>query len=113
MSDGISELPPRKQFLQKLENVFLARATDGRMFELTLKAIEEHDLTETHEKFSVIFRGPLDMPPEQGMYSLKSEDIGSFDVFLVPISRNENGLDVEAVFNLVHQPKAGPRSANA
>lgn len=51
------------------------------------------------ERFSLFFRGPLDNFLKQGTYSLSHERMGSLDIFLVPLSREETGYSYEAVFN--------------
>jgi len=51
------------------------------------------------ERFSVFFRGPLDAFLQQATYSLNHEKMGSFDIFLVPLAREEKGYSYEAVFN--------------
>ena len=51
------------------------------------------------ERFSVFFRGPLNAFLRQATYSLSHEKMGSFDIFLVPLAREEKGFSYEAVFN--------------
>ena len=51
------------------------------------------------ERFSLFFRGPLDAFLQQATYSLSHEEMGSFDIFLVPLGREEKGYSYEAVFN--------------
>lgn len=51
------------------------------------------------ERFSLFFRGPLDTFLQQATYSLSHEKMGSLDIFLVPLSREEKGYSYEAVFN--------------
>lgn len=57
------------------------------------------------ERFSAFFRGPGDRYLPQASYPLEHEVMGTFDLFLVPISRDEKGLRYEAVFNYF-KPKA-------
>jgi hypothetical protein len=51
------------------------------------------------ERFSAFFSGPADSFLPQGSYSLEHDGMGSFDIFLVPLARNEKGCRYEAVFN--------------
>jgi hypothetical protein len=51
------------------------------------------------ERFSVFFRGPSDRFLPQQTHTLEHEAMGSFDLFLVPLKRDENGFTYEAVFN--------------
>lgn len=50
------------------------------------------------ERFSVFFEGPGNILP-QAVYPLEHEQMGKFEIFLVPISQNERGFRYEAVFN--------------
>ena len=49
--------------------------------------------------FSLLFRGPLELPLPQQIYAFEHGQLGQFDVFIVPIKRDANGLYYEAVFN--------------
>ena len=49
--------------------------------------------------FSVVFRGPRDAPLPQRIYRMEHAEIGVFDIFLVPIGPDEEGLLYEAIFN--------------
>ncbi len=48
--------------------------------------------------FSIVFRGPGDVLLPQRIYRMEHEEIGVFDLFLVPIGPDEEGLRYEAVF---------------
>jgi hypothetical protein len=49
--------------------------------------------------FSIVFRGPNDVPLPQRIYSMEHPHIGAFDLFLVPIGPDGKGMRYEAVFN--------------
>lgn len=51
------------------------------------------------ERFSVFFSGPGDCYLPQKTYSLEHDRMGAFDIFLVPIGRDGEGYNYEAVFN--------------
>ena len=51
------------------------------------------------ERFSAFFRGPNDRYLGQSLYSIDHERMGTFDLFLVPVGRDEKGFRYEAVFN--------------
>ena len=51
--------------------------------------------------FSLLFRGPLEPPLPQQIHPFEHDQIGQFDLFIVPIKRDANGLYYEAVFNRV------------
>src|ERR1041385_1994753 len=55
------------------------------------------------ERFSAFFRGPGDHFLQQKMYSFNHEQMGAFELFLVPVSQDQSGLRYEAVFNYFKQ----------
>lgn len=66
--------------------------------------VELHNITGPgvrgqQETFTLVFRGPLEVELEQGLYTLVHEQIGQFDLFLVPFARKPDGMRYEAVFN--------------
>ena len=101
MSDIACALPTREQFFEQVGSTFGTTLPDGRRADLILARLEDHVSTATHQNFSLIFHGPVDMPREQGIFALTNEAIGTMDLFLVPISANTDELELEAVFNLV------------
>ena len=86
-------------FSQHLNSKFSVEREAAAPLELEL--IEARDLGSTprHEQFSLMFRGPLDSPLAQNVYSFEHQQLGAFEVFIVPIGRDQNGLNYEAVFN--------------
>lgn len=56
-------------------------------------------LTEGQRKpFSLTFRGAKDQPLEQGIYELNHDEIGSQELFLVPVAEDDENRYYEAVF---------------
>ena len=47
--------------------------------------------------FSLTFRGPAESPLPQATYGLEHADLGAFDLFIVPIGRDDGGMIYEAV----------------
>jgi hypothetical protein len=74
---------------------------DERLEPHALDLIELADghSTPRQEQFSLRFRGDRKQVFPQRIYPMKHEVIGSFELFLVPIGRDENGTFYEAVFN--------------
>ena len=48
--------------------------------------------------FALVFRGPLEPILPQRIYRFEHDSLGAFDVFIVPIGRDESGMHYEAVF---------------
>jgi hypothetical protein len=49
--------------------------------------------------FSIVFRGPLEPVLPQRIYTFRNERLGSFELFIVPIGRDDGGMRYEAVFS--------------
>jgi hypothetical protein len=49
--------------------------------------------------FSLVFEASDDRAAEQGNYRLRHAEIGTIDIFLVPIAEGETGLMFEAIFS--------------
>jgi hypothetical protein len=66
-----------------------------------VELVEAHDLGSTprQEQFSLVFRGPQEQRLEQAIYRFEHEEIGAFDLFIVPIKQGQDGFYYEAVFN--------------
>lgn len=90
-----------KEFSKHVNTKFRVAIEEPIELELTevkgylSKAHEETGM----ERFSAFFRGPANRYLAQQTYSIEHEQMGAFDLFLVPVSRDESGLRYEAVFN--------------
>jgi len=98
MSASLTE----KEFSQHLNTKFQLKLDDQEV-ELELVGVKGY-LPQAHEqtgmeRFSVFFDGPGNTRLAQRLYSLAHEQMGEFEIFLVPISGNEKGFRYEAVFN--------------
>lgn len=49
--------------------------------------------------FSLTFQAPPEVRPVQGLYRLEHEELGTLEMFLVPVAGDQQGTDFEAVFN--------------
>jgi Domain of unknown function (DUF6916) len=97
MADG--ELTEAR-FNENLNTTFLLTSGEGRV-ELELVEVKRYSKDEqpSMERFSIYFRGPAEPLLPQQTYSLEHERMGTLDIFIVPISRNETAVRYEAVFN--------------
>ncbi len=72
-----------------------------------LKLVEVHGESsgmpkaEGQERFALYFVGPGESFLPQKSYPVRHEQIGDFEIFLVPIAREADGFRYEAVFNRV------------
>jgi len=90
-----------EEFSKHLNTKF--RVVNEEPIELELTEVKGY-LSKAHEqtgmeRFSAFFRGPADRYLRQQTYSMEHEQMGAFELFLVPVSRDESGLRYEAVFN--------------
>jgi len=49
--------------------------------------------------FSLVFAGPLQQFLSQRTYHFEHEKLGAFDLFIVPIGKDQNSFQYEAIFN--------------
>lgn len=98
-SEQSVELPSKEQFSAMVDSTFVTQTSDGREVNFQLFKVREGASTKYQESFSLMFRTPLDVPPEQGMFELKNSAFGRISLFLVPIRQEEGHLVFEAVFN--------------
>ena len=90
-----------KEFSQHLNSTFLITFTDGEI-ELRLVEVKGYvpgaNEESGMERFSIFLDGARVCLP-QGVYRLKHEQMGELDIFLVPVSAEQDGFRYEAVFN--------------
>ena len=48
--------------------------------------------------FSLLFLGPRDPILPQRIYRFDDEQLGAFEMFIVPIGRDDRGVEYEAIF---------------
>jgi hypothetical protein len=90
-----------EEFTKHLNTRF--RVTSEQPLELELTEVKGY-LSKPNEesgmeRFSAFFYGPGDRYLRQRVYALEHDVMGAFELFLVPIARDEKGLRYEAVFN--------------
>jgi hypothetical protein len=73
----------------------------GAACSLTLTQIVIHSQTARHEAFSLFFHGPAAPFLGQGIQKLNHATLGELDIFLVPVAREQDGYQYEAVFNQI------------
>ena len=48
--------------------------------------------------FSIVFRGPQEPLLPQSIYPFEHAELGAFEIFIVPIGRDADGVRYEAIF---------------
>ena len=54
---------------------------------------------DAERSFSLLFRGPIEIPFEQQTVTLRHPALGEFAIFLVPVAQDEHGRQYEAIYN--------------
>ncbi len=61
---------------------------------------EQYNSSIRRDPFSILFRGPADVPLDQGMYRIEHDEMGVIEtLFMTPIGADQKGRYYEAVFN--------------
>ena len=82
---------------------FRLLAGDSGAVELELVEVGQLQSTTRQESFAIQFRGPAAFVLPQRTYPLEHAALGTLEIFLVPIRRDEQGVYYEAVFNRLIQ----------
>lgn len=90
-------LPSYEEFVNNQNSHFNVILPDRNESILLLSEVTEKRTSKYQEQFSLFFAGKEFLP--QAIYSLKHDILGNFDLFLVPVEKNEKGFLYEAVFN--------------
>lgn len=89
----------KASFAENMNTRFRAVLQDSTVIEMELIEVVDGRSTPRQEQFSLIFRAAQNAPVEQRIYRLEHDTLGSGDLFLVPVSRDDQGLYYQAVFN--------------
>jgi len=99
-------------FLENLESKFRLQLDGSDQVELELVEVSERKAARRQEMFSIEFccRSSVVLP--QRIYRLEHDKLGQFDLFLVPIRKDDHGVYYEAVFNRMLKDSASSGSAS-
>ena len=86
-------------FIENLNTTFALEHPHWGTVIVELVHVSELRETPRQRMFSLVFRGPVEQPLEQGLYPISHEKMGAESLFLVPIGREADGFHYEAVFN--------------
>jgi hypothetical protein len=101
----MDETPGRDAFAGCLNERFQVLEAQPEAIELELYEVSELKEFPGTRTFSIVFRGPAARFLPQHTYRLRHPRLGELDLFLVPVGRQGENIQYEAVFNrLVQQP---------
>ena len=86
-------------FAPHLHSVFQVEVEPGTFLPFELTEVERGPAHPRVLMFSLMFRGPADPVYPQRVYRLRHAVLEEMDLFLVPVGRQEKGVNYQAVFN--------------
>lgn len=92
-----------EEFSKNANTKFQVQADENTQVEVDLIAISELKLYPQQEEFALEFRGPLNMFLGQGVHSFSHDQMGNFELFIVPIKQDGQGFYYEAIFNRIRE----------
>lgn len=90
-------------FSQHAGSKFQVQVDENTGVELELVDVSEIKLYPRQEEFTVVFRGPSDAFLDQGPRPFSHDQMGRFELFIVPIRQDAQGFYYEAVFNRLRE----------
>lgn len=90
-------------FSQHVNTKFQVQVEENTDVELELTEISELKVYPQQEEFTILFRGPSDAFLGQGVRSFTHDQMGQFDLFIVPVRQDGEGFYYEAVFNRIRE----------
>lgn len=88
-----------EEFSRHLNTKFGIRISETQVIEAELTEVSEHLISPRQERFSIVFRTSNEVFFGQGLHRFEHDKMEPFDLFIVPIERDEEGTYYEAVFN--------------
>lgn len=90
-----------EMFARQLHTKFLLYPEPERTVELELIEVsgDAQQKRGGGEHFSLIFRGPGDAFLPQSTYRMEHDEMGAFDLFIVPVGKDNQGFQYQAIFN--------------
>lgn len=88
-----------EEFSKNKNAKFQVQVDDNTHVDLELIEVSEIKLYPQQEEYTLEFRGPLDMFLGQGIRNFAHDQMGQFELFIVPVKQDAQGFYYEAVFN--------------
>lgn len=98
---------PFTAFAEQVGAAFVVALPGGDTMELNLTSVTGPRVSENpgngraYESFSVFFQGPGSQCLGQGMWVIRNHQLGSFELFIVPIGNEGGRFQYQAAFNRV------------
>ena len=95
MTDKIT----KEMFSESVNTKYRVHQESKDTVELELMQVNLGLITPRNEQFALLFHGPQNPFLQQALYHVEHDSLGEFDLFLVPVGRDQEGFQYEAVFN--------------
>ena len=92
-----------EEFTRHAGSKFQVQVDENNSVELELTEVSELKVFPRQEEFAILFRGPSDAFLDQGARLFTHDQMGQFELFIVPVKGDEQGFYYEAVFNRIRQ----------
>ena len=92
-----------EEFSKHTGTTFHARVDENTGVPLELTSVSELKLYPQQEEFTLEFRGPLNMFLDQGVRNFAHDQMGEFELFIVPVKQDAQGFYYEAIFNRIRE----------
>jgi hypothetical protein len=90
-------------FSQYAGTKFPVQLDENNGVELELIDVSELKLYPRQEEFTLTFRGPSGPFLDQGLHLFRHDQMGEFELFIVPLREDAQGFYYEAVFNRIRE----------
>lgn len=90
-------------FSQNANSKFQVQLDENAPVELELVEVTELKVYPRQEEFTLTFRGPLNQFLDQGVRPFSHDQMGEFELFIVPVKQDAEGFYYEAVFNRIRE----------
>ena len=92
-----------EEFSKHVNTRFDVQLDETNAVQLELTEVSPLKLFPRQEEFSIVFRGPLTEFLGQGVRSFSHNEMGQFELFIVPIRQDAHGSYYEAIFNRIRE----------
>ena len=92
-------------FAEQLNTTFHLMVPEAAELLLELLEVSEKDPSAPVEQFSLVFRGPLTPICPQGIYGVKHDKLGAFELFFVPLGPDPVGMRYQVIFCRLREQK--------
>lgn len=92
-----------ENFAAQLNKKFRVQIDETNAVDLVLAEVSELKSSPRQVQFAIVFRGPLEVFLDQGLRQFEHDEMGQFNLFLVPIGKDDDCYSYEAVFNRLNK----------